>query len=130
MLSYSSAEAWAGGRAVARAAEDPFALMTISTQICDNGEQACLVATASTEFAKGNALKSAALSNNSALTYVFRYMGMDKAPVNLTVKTFGSTDISSMPTSTANTLTVLLTVIPAAICAGVCTFVLIRRKYL
>lgn len=130
MTTYASAEAWAGGRAVARAAEDPFVLMAISTQSCDNGEQACLVATASTDFAKGDSLKSAALSNNSALTYVFRHMGMDKAPVNLTVKTFGSTDIESLPTSRANTLTVLLTVIPAVACTGVGIFVLVRRKYL
>lgn len=130
MTSYASAEAWAGGRAVARAAEDPFVLMTISTQSCDNGEQACLVAAASTEFAKGDSLKSAALSNNSALTYIFRYMGMDKAPVDLNAKSFGNTDIESLPTSRANTLTVLLTVIPAVVCAGTGTFVLIRRKYL
>ena len=70
------------------------------------------------------------MSNNSALTYVFRHMGMDKAPVNLTVKTFGSTDIESLPTSRANTLTVLLTVIPAVACTGVGIFVLVRRKYL
>jgi len=130
MTSHSSAEAWAGGRAVARASEDPFVLMAIATQDCENGEQACLVASASTEFAKQIALKSAALSNNSALTYIFRYMGMDKAPVNMAAKSFGNTNIESLPTSQANTLTVLLTVIPAAVCAGVGIFVLVRRRYL
>lgn len=130
MASHSSAEAWAGGRAVARAAEDPFVLMAIATQDCENGEQACLVASGSVEFAKQSALQSAALSNSSSLTYVFKYMGMDKAPVNLTAKSFGNTNIESLPTSQANTLTVLLTVIPAVICTSVGIFVLVRRRYL
>ena len=130
MTSHTSAEAWAGGRAVARAAEDPFVLMAIATQSCENGEQACLIASASTEFAKQSSLQSAALSNNSALTYLFKYMGMDKAPVDLTFKSFGNTDIESLPTRQANTLTVVLTVLPAVVCVGVGAFVLVRRKYL
>ncbi len=82
------------------------------------------------EFAKKDALQSVALSNNSALSYIFKYMGMDKAPVDLSAKSFGNTDIESLPTSQANILTVLLTVIPAVACAGVGIFVLVRRRYL
>ena len=130
MTSHSSAEAWAGGRAVARAAEDPFVLMAVATEDCENGEQACLVASSSVEFAKKDALQSVALSNNSALSYIFKYMGMDKAPVDLSARSFGNTDIESLPTSQANILTVLLTAIPAVACAGVGIFVLVRRRYL
>ena len=129
MVSHSSAEAWAGGRAVARAADDPFVLMSITVQTCKNGEQACLVASASTEFAGQEAMSSAVLSNSRTVTGIFKYLGRYNAPIDLVFKPFGSTDIESLSTHDANVITVTMTVIPAVLFTAIGAIVLIRRKH-
>lgn len=128
MVSHDTAEAWASGRAVARATDEPFVLMAMSYQDCDNGERAFLVASASTEFAGEGAMQSAVLGNNRTMTGILRYMGRENAPVDLVFKPFGSTEIESLTTSSANTITVLLAVIPAVVCLLLGTVVLVRRK--
>ena len=129
MLSHQSAEAWAGGRAVARAAGDPFILAAISEQTCENGEQASLIAFASTSFALDANMKSAIKGNGRTVSGIFRYLGCDKAPVELTFKYFAGTDIETLTTLQANTITVIFAAVPAVVCFGVGAFVLIRRRY-
>ncbi len=129
MVSHATAEAWAGGRAVARASDDPFVLMAMSTQECANGETACLIASASVEFASDDHMKSAVIGNSRTITGIFKYMGRDNAPVDLVFSYFGSTEIEALTTKTANTVTVLLSLIPTVLCAAVGVFVLVRRRY-
>jgi ABC-2 type transport system permease protein len=128
MVTHGTAEAWANGRAVARAANEPFVLMSMTVQDCENGEKAYLVASASTDFASESAMQSAVLGNGRTLTGIMRYMGKENAPVDLVFKPFGSTDIESLTTSTANLITVLLAVVPALICLVTGVVVLVRRR--
>jgi hypothetical protein len=128
MTTYESAEAWAGGRAVARAASDPFVLMSISQQMTLSGEKAVLVASASSEFANEAAMQSSVIGNNRALTGLLKYFGRENAPVDLVFKPFGGDEIETLTTKTANTLTAVLTVLPAIIIAAVGTVILVRRK--
>ena len=128
MQSYSSAEAWAGGRAVARASDQPFALMTMTTEACDNGKTAYLVASASTLFATEEFMQSIALGNNSTLMGIISYMGKDNAPVELSYKPFASTSITALTVKDANSITVLMAAIPALTCLIVGAVVIIRRK--
>ena len=130
MLSHESAEAWAGGRAIARAGSDRFILAAISEQKCDNGENACLVAFASTDFALDANMKSAIKGNSRTVSGILRYLGCDKAPVDLTFKYFAGTEIESLTTKAANTITVILAAIPTAVCLGAGIFILVRRRYL
>ena len=128
MQSHSSAEAWAGGKAIARASENPFTLMAMSTQECEDGKTAYLVASASTEFASEALMQSTGAGNSKTLMGIIRYMGKDNAPVELVYRPFGSTEMAGITTRTANILTVTLTAIPALICLVWGTVVLIRRK--
>ena len=130
MLAQSSAEAWSGGRAVARASETPFVLMSVSSQKCDNGEEAFLFASASTDFASAGSMNSAVLGNSRTVTGIFHYIGRENAPVELVFKPFGSTVIESLPTFDANVLTVVLVAVPAVTFAILGVFVLVRRKHL
>lgn len=128
LVSSSSAEAWAGGRAVARADEEPFVLMSMTEEKCENGETAYLIASASTEFAGEDAMQSAVLGNSRTLTQLIRYMGKDNAPASLTFKTFSGTEIQSLTTSTANTLTAVLVIAPAIALTLLGVIVLVRRR--
>lgn len=128
LVSGRSAEAWAGGRAVARATDEPFILMSMSEEKCENGKTAYLIASASTEFAGEDAMQSAVLGNSRTLTQLLCYMGKDNAPAELTFKTFSGTEIQSLTTSTANTVTAVLAVIPALALTIVGIVVLVRRR--
>ncbi len=130
MVSRATAEAWSGGKAVARASSEPFVLMTATVQDCDNGEKACLVACASTEFACDDYIKSAVTGNSRSAMGIFKYFGMESAPSDLVFKYFGSTKIETLTTITANTVTVILALLPVTLCAAAGVFILIRRKYL
>ena len=128
MVSHSTAEAWANGRAVARATEEPFVLMSMSTQTCENGETAYLIASASTDFAGEALMQSSVLGNSRTVTKLLGYMGKDNAPVDLVFKPFGSTEIESLTTSTANLITVILAAVPTLACLVAGVVVLVRRK--
>ena len=128
LVTSDSAEAWAGGRAVARANEEPFSLMTVSTEACANGETAYLVASASTEFAGESSMQSAVLGNARTLTQLMRYMGKNDAPASITFKTFSGTEIQSLTTNTANTITAVMAIIPAVVFASLGIIILVRRK--
>ncbi len=129
MLSHESAVAWANGVALSRAAEDPFMLMTVSTAHCENGKDAYLICSASTEFASEDAMQSAVIGNSRTLTGLLKYMGRYNAPFELVFKPFESRLIESLTTREANVTTVILVALPALIAAGLGTFVLVRRKH-
>ncbi len=128
MLSHESAVAWANGKALSRAAGDPFMLMTVSAQECENGETSYLLCSASTEFASQASMQSAVLGNSRTLMGILRGMGKDNAPVELVFKPFGSTEIESLTTKTANTITVILTALPAVVFLGLGIVMLVRRR--
>ncbi|MBR2335490.1 MAG: Gldg family protein [Clostridia bacterium] len=130
LVTYPSAEAWVGGRAVERADEEPFTLMTVTTQKCENGKTAYLVASASVEFACENAMNSAVLGNSRAVSMLYRFMGKENVPTELIFKPFASTDIESLSSADAKNITLALTITPAVIFAVLGAVVLIRRKHL
>ena len=128
LLSHSSAIAWSNGRAVARASDEPFMLMTVSEKQNDNGKTGYLLACASVDFASEGAMRSSVLGNSRTLTQMIRYMGKDNAPASLVFKPFGERSIQSITTREANITTAVMTVAPAVICACIGAVVLIRRK--
>jgi hypothetical protein len=128
MQSHSSAEAWAGGRAVARATDEPFVLMAMASQQCENGKTAYIVASASSEFACEDAMQSAVLGNSKTMAKLYRHLGRYNAPADLVFKTFGSTEIEGLSQRNANIITILMVAIPTIACIALGTVVLIRRK--
>lgn len=128
LLSHTSAIAWANGRAVARASDDPFMLMTLSEREGESGEKGYLLACASVEFAGEGTMQSSVLGNSRTLTQMIRYMGKENAPASLVFKPFGEREIQSVTTRQANITTVVMTLIPAVVCTAVGAVVLVRRK--
>ena len=114
---------------MARALENPFVLMSVTTELCENGETACLIASASTDFATAAHMSSAVIGNARTMTGLCKYLGRENAPVELTFKYFGSTEIESLTTQNAYIITAVLAVLPVLICVTVGTVVLIRRRY-
>ncbi len=129
LVSSSSAVAWAGGRAVARASENPFMLMTLTEQTCDNGETGYLIAAASVDFASGEAMQSSVIGNSRTMTQILRYMGKENAPANLVFKPFGEVRIQILTTRDANITTIILIALPAVACTAVGAVVLTRRRH-
>ncbi len=129
IYSYDTAEAWAGGKAVARADEQPFTLMSISEQECEGGKNAYLVACGATAFGAEKYMQSVVYGNSDTMSAVIKHMGKTDAPVNLTSKPFYTSDIQSITTAQANTITVCLTVIPFTLIAICGMVVLIKRRY-
>lgn len=129
LVTHAGAQAWAGGRAVARADVDGFTLMSITEQKCANSKTAYLVASASTEFVGEELMQSSVIGNGRALTEMMRYMGKENAPVDILFKPFSGTDIDSISTFWANTLTISLSLIPAITLTVVGVVVLVRRRH-
>ena len=125
---HNTAIAWSNGRAVARASEQTLMLMTLSEQKCDNGETGYLIASASVDFASGDAMQSSVIGNSRTLTELVRYMGKENAPSTLVFKPFGERSIQSLTTRAASVWTVILIAIPALSCTAVGAVVLIRRR--
>ncbi len=128
LLSHSTAIAWADGRAVARAGEGQFMLMSMTEQKCDNGKTGYLIASASVDFASEDAMRSSVLGNSRTLTEIVRYMGKENAPSSLVFKPFGETDIQSLTSRNASILTVVLVLVPLLLVTISGTVVLIRRR--
>lgn len=129
LVSHSGAQAWAGGRAVARADEEtPFVLMSVTEQKCDNGETAYLIASASSDLVCEELMQSSVLGNSRTVAEILRAMGKSDVPYALGVKPFSGTEIESLTTLTANTLTVILAAVPAFAALVTGTAVLIRRR--
>jgi hypothetical protein len=128
MLSHSTAVAWADGRAVARASDNDFILMSLTEQKCENGKTGYLVASASVDFASEDAMQSSVLGNSRALSEIINYMGKENVPSNLVFKPFGETKIQSLTSRSANIITVIMVALPAVAVAAVGAVVLIRRR--
>ena len=127
-LSHSSAIAWADGKAVERASDEPFMLMTLSQQENQNGTTGYLIASASVDFASEESMRSSVLGNSRALTQMIRYMGKDNAPSELVFKPFGETNIQSLTARNANIISAVLILLPLVTVSAIGTVVLIRRK--
>ena len=127
-LASSTAVAWADGRAVARASEENFILMSMTEQSCQNGEKSYLLASASVDFASGDAMQSATLGNGRAIGEVLRYMGKDDAPSMLVAKPMGQTDIATLTTNDASIITVVMVALPAVVITVTGLVVIVRRK--
>ncbi len=129
IYSYDTAEAWAGGKAVARADENPFTMMSISEQECEGGKTAYLVACGATAFGAEKYMQSIVYGNSDTMASVIKYMGKSDAPTSLTSKPFYTSQIQSITTAQANITTACLSVIPAVIVAVLGFVVLIKRRY-
>ncbi len=128
LLTHSSAEAWIDGRPVERASDEPFILMAMSTEECENGKTAYLIASASVDFAAEDAMQSSALGNNRTLTSLVKYMGKENAPTELLFKPFNDMKIQSLTVRAANTVTIVSCALPPVAALVLGTVVLVRRK--
>ncbi len=129
LQSYSSAEAWAGGLLVDKANDNPFTLMSLTTEPCDNGKTACLVVSSSVDFCSEDALQSTVYGNTPAILRIIYHMGYENVPLSITSRALTTPPIQDLTTKDASVITALLCVIPTAIIAFVGVFVLVRRKH-
>lgn len=127
-LANGTAVAWADGRAVARASEEDFILMSMTEQSCQNGERSYLLASASVDFASGNAMQAATLGNSRAIGELLRYMGKEDAPSTLVPKSMGQTEIATLTTNDASIITVIMVALPMVVVTVTGTVVIVRRK--
>jgi len=127
-IANSTAVAWADGRAVTRASEEDFILMSLTETSNEGGRKSYLLASSSIDFASGDALQSASLGNGRIVGEIIRYMGKDDAPSSLVSKPMGQTDIESLTTRDATIITVVMAALPMLITAAVGTCVIVRRK--
>lgn len=129
LQSYPSAEAWVDGLLVDKANDNPFTLMSLTTEPCDNGKTAYLVVSSSVEFCSEDALQSTVYGNNPAILRIISGMGYKDVPLSLTSRALTSPPIQSLTTRAATIITVLLCAIPTAVISFVGIFVLVRRKH-
>lgn len=127
-LANGTAVAWADGRAVARASEEDFILMSMTEQSCQNGERSYLLASASVDFASGNVMQSATLGNSRAIGELLRYMGKEDAPSTLVPKPMGQTEIATLTTNGASIITVIMVALPMVVVTVTGTVIIVRRK--
>ncbi len=127
-LARNTAVAWADGRPVARAGEEDFTLMSLGEEKLNNGETAYLLASASVDFASGEAMQSAVLGNSRMMTELIKYMGKENAPTGIVAKPFAQTEIHSLTSRNATVITVILAAVPAVAVSLVGGILLIRRK--
>lgn len=124
---YNTAEAYAGGRAVDRADDEPFTLMSVTKQT--NGDKTShVIVCAATSFLSENYVQSTVYGNGTVIDKLSVMMGQSNAPVSLRSKPFPTTEMQSITTREATCLTVVFTSF-FALAAAVCgTVVLVRRK--
>ena len=129
LTSSESAQAWAGGQAVANAsAENPFIMMTLSEKAVAGGT-GYILACSSTKFADEDALHSPVYGNANVLLASIETIGNDRIPTTLTSKPFADSTIDTITVSQKTYITVLLATVPALICCAAGMIVLIRRKH-
>ena len=128
IYSYSSAEAYAGGRAVKRAKDGAFTLMSMTEQTVGDNTSKVMVC-ASTGFVSEGAMQSVVYGNSEIITSITREMGRDGAPYMLKAKPFPTTEMKTVTTKAAAVITVSLAsvfALSAVICGAV---ILTRRKH-
>ncbi len=129
LTSSESAQAWAGGQAVANAsAENPFIMMTLSEKEVVGGT-GYILACSSTKFADEDALHSPVYGNANVLLASIETIGNDRIPTTLTSKPFADSTIDTITVSQKTYITVLLATVPALICCAAGMISLIRRKH-
>lgn len=127
ITSHSTAEAYAGGRVVKKAHDEPFTLMS-KTEQNYNGKTSRVFVCASVDFATESYMQSTVYGNNEIISAIAKDMGRENAPYMLKAKPFPTTVMQSVTTRAATIITVCLTAsfaLSAAICG---TVVLIKRK--
>ena len=127
VTSYSTAEAYAGGKAVKKATDEPFTLMSMTKQTYNQKTSRVFVC-ASVEFATEANMQSTVYGNNELISSIAKETGRDNAPYMLVAKPFPTTAMQSVTTRTATVVTVCLAVsfvLAAAISGAV---ILIKRK--
>ncbi len=127
-VAHSTAVAWADGRAVTRASEEDFILMSLTEKSCDNGERSYLLASASVDFASGDAMQSPSLGNSRTVAEILRYMGKDNAPSSIVPKPIGQTEIESLTSRDASIITAIMVILPLVVVTAAGAVVVIRRK--
>lgn len=126
LRSYPGAEAWAGGRAVART-EDGFNLITL-TQAGETGSAGSVLVCSSVDYAKEEAMQSGVYDNETLLLASVEAMGKNDTPMHLASQPFSDDSIRTMTTATARRITVALTATPAVLTIAVGLVVLVRRR--
>lgn len=124
LRSYPGAQAWAGGRAVART-EEGFNLMTLTQDAASKGS---LLVCSSIDFASEESMQSGVYDNETLLLAAVEAMGKTDTPLHLSSQPFSDDDIHILTTAQGRTITVCLTVIPALLTALAGVYILIRRK--
>lgn len=109
-----------------------FNLMTITvgSRYIDNEQHYSYVLAAGTSsFADSKYVGSKSYANRDVIFYAMKSFAKKTVPLDLDFKVFEDTDLNCT-TAEANRYTILFTVVPAAIVAGVGIYVYTRRKYL
>ena len=126
LRSYPGAEAWAGGRAVART-DEGFNLITL-TQAGESGSAGSLLVCSSVEYAKEAAMQSGVYDNETLLLAAVEAMGKTDTPMHLASQPFSDRSIHILTTAAARRITVALAAVPAGLSLAVGLVVLVRRK--
>lgn len=124
LTSFSGAEAWVSGRAVERT-DTGFNLVTLSSDTATGGS---LLVSSSVEIASKASMDSTAYDNATFFLSAIEGMGKEDVPVTLKARPFTDDTIHILTTADARTLTLVLTILPAAMAAVIGLVVLIRRK--
>lgn len=136
--SSASAVAEANGEVQREAnADNPFKFMTITnrrksvqeTNYTTTDQNALLLVSGSTDFAKAEYLESSVYGNSDVLLSAMTLMGREVVPVGIDFKPFASTEIQDITDAEANRIIILITVLPTIAVACIGVFVLVRRKY-
>ena len=126
LRSYPGAEAWAGGRAVART-DEGFNLITL-TQAGESGSAGSLLVCSSVEYAKEAAMQSGVYDNETLLLAAVEAMGKTDTPMHLASQPFSDRSIHILTTAAARRITIALAAVPAGLSLAVGLVVLVRRK--
>lgn len=127
ITSYSTAQAYAGGKVVKKATDEPFTLMSMTEQNY-NGKTSRVFVCASVDFASQEYMQSTVYGNNEIVSAIARETGMENAPYMLKAKPFPTTVMQSVTTKTATTVTVCLASFFALAAAISGAVILIKRK--
>ena len=128
LSSYGGAEAWASGRAVDRAGEEGYTLMTLSERPAGDAT-GYVLACSSTGFACEESMQSAAFDNRGVFMSVIRGMGKTDVPLHIEPQPIADSTIRTMTTAQARAITWVSVLVPSVVLTAVGLWVLLRRKY-
>lgn len=127
LMSYNSAEAFAGGKVVDKATDEPFIFMS-ETEQKYNGNTSKIIVCASTSFVNKEYMQSTVYGNSDVISIISEDLSGMNTPSKLKAKPFPTTKMESITTKNATIITVSISVTfaLAAIISGM--IVLIKRK--